>query len=74
MLVDTPLFKTVALSLIEEVSKIVCPQDCIVFLAHNKAKFDIPIIRKAFTNSEINIPANWHFADSLSLFKGILPR
>lgn len=69
-----PTFKTIALALVDLVSRFVCPQDNIIFLAHNGSKFDEPILRSEFSRCEVSIPDNWRFADSLCIFKSLLPR
>jgi DNA polymerase III epsilon subunit-like protein len=72
--ITAPSFKDVALTITKKVSEIVSSQDAIVFLAHNGDKFDGPILRAAFKDCEVPIPPNWHICDSLTLFKGMLPK
>jgi DNA polymerase III epsilon subunit-like protein len=60
-----PTFNIVALSMIEKLSEVACPQDKVILIAHNCAKFDAPILKAEFARCGLNIPSNWVFADSL---------
>lgn len=69
-----PTFHLVALSMIEEISSVALPQDRVVIMAHNGAKFDEPILRSEFARCGLSIPNNWIFVDSIPLFKSCIPK
>lgn len=68
-----PMFERVGQMLIEWTRTFSCDKDVIVFIAHNMTKFDKPILDNSLLNADIPLPNNWRFADSLDLFKNMLP-
>lgn len=74
MVKHSPDWKCVGKQLVEWVEEIVSSNDLCLFLAHNAAEFDKPLLESELKREGINIPDNWIWGDSLLLFRKLLPK
>lgn len=69
-----PKFELVSMELVATVKRLACPDDVVVFVAHNGEKFDKRVLRSEFKRCGLTIPTNWRLCDSLPIFKSMVPK
>lgn len=64
-----PMWKDVALALVDFVESRRVGQGLVILVAHNGKRFDVPFIMHEFRACGLSIPSYWRFADSMALAK-----
>ncbi len=73
LLSTAPSFPQVAEHLINMITNISTPQDIVIFLVLHGEQSATPILADEFINNNIPIPENWRFADTLPMFRSLIP-
>lgn len=69
MVAPFPMFERVGQMLKEWIASITSERDVVLLIAHNMIKFDQRILQGEMEEANLNLPVNWRYADSISLFK-----
>lgn len=69
MVASAPSIEAVGRQLVTWGNSFSCPQDIVMFVAHNGEYFDKPILLHWLEDTKIQLLNNWRFGETLPLFK-----
>ena len=74
MVNTAPPIAVVCQQLIEWVKSFCAENDVCFLVSHNSHSFDMPILTYWMIQSELTIPTNWRFADTMPLIPKLVPK